>query len=147
MKDVHMETLSRLFDGEFVEPEALAEALDAPGAAMQLVGFARLRAMVQADTSEPGREFYERIERQLRPHGFRRLVGSRMVRLAAAATLFAGVFLAGWQMNGRDVVRPSGVVGSTADLTQGVPAASRTTVLATPEEWIGWRQTVVGTSR
>ena len=47
--DTHTETLSALCDGETVDPEALAAALDDPAARRALVEFVRLRHSVNLD--------------------------------------------------------------------------------------------------
>jgi hypothetical protein len=125
MKDHHYETLGALFDGEFVEPSALSDALDAPGAAAQLVEFARLRARVRADASRPGATFYETVTRQLRPRTVHRFVRHPTVRLASAALLLVGAFMAGRQVSGPDAGKaPTGspAMAAAAPTSQAPPS-------------------------
>jgi hypothetical protein len=60
MNDVLGETLSRLVDGDDVDPALLAAALDAPDGRRLLVEFALLRHAISRDQSAPGRSFYNR---------------------------------------------------------------------------------------
>jgi hypothetical protein len=61
MDDVLGETLSRFVDGDDVEPELLASALDAPDGRRLLMEFGLLRHAIRHDRSAPGRSFYNRL--------------------------------------------------------------------------------------
>lgn len=88
MNDDAMVILSALVDGDPVPPDALADALLAPGAREALVDFARLRAEVGADESRPSTAFYSAIHQGLgtRPRP-RRTVWRALQGVAAAVVL------------------------------------------------------------
>jgi hypothetical protein len=72
-------------------------------------------------------------------------MGSRGLRLGIAATLVIAAFLTGWQLGAPEVALPETATRSTVDLaSQRAPLASQTLELTRREEWIAWRQTVVG---
>lgn len=80
-------TMSAFLDGESVDPNQLAAALEVPDARAALVDFVRMRAAVRAG------------DQPLPPSlaAFRRppAAGLRLLRWSAVAALFALVFLAG----------------------------------------------------
>jgi hypothetical protein len=85
--------LSAFVDGEAVDPRALAEALATPSALETLVDYARLRAAVADDPSEPSPGFYASMERTL---GLSRRRPTRRMRatvLGVAAALLLGIGL------------------------------------------------------
>lgn len=59
-----LEILSAFLDGEPIAPEALAQALAAPGGREALLDFARLRTEMAADQNRPSPAFYEAMARQ-----------------------------------------------------------------------------------
>ncbi len=99
MNDEMHEVLSAFFDGESVDRERLAEAMDAPEARDALFDIARLRAELQRNMEVPGAEFYRRMEPMIgnRP-GLLRLFGRGRLRvqLAVAASLLAVAIAGFW---------------------------------------------------
>ena len=84
-----LEILSALLDGEVVAPEALAEALLAPGAREALVDFAGLRAELAADDSVPSPALHRAMDKILgRSRGHGRPVW-RLLQSAAAVVVLA----------------------------------------------------------
>jgi hypothetical protein len=87
---VHIETMSALWDGEPLDPDALAAALADPVARAALVDFARIRAQVRADVS-------------LLPASLVTMRHSHAIRgvrlpLGAVAALLLIVLLTGWML-------------------------------------------------
>jgi hypothetical protein len=92
MNDDAVAILSALVDGESVSPDALADALLAPGARETLVDFARLRAELAADESRPSATFIASMHEVLgRRHGGGPAVGRALRGLAAAVFMALAV--------------------------------------------------------
>ena len=86
MKEEWMAVLSALVDGEEVNDRTLlAEALAASEGREALLEFLRLRAVVRADGSRPGPEFYEKVRPVV--GGPRRWAPRPLLRGFAAAVL------------------------------------------------------------
>jgi hypothetical protein len=89
MMDDYTRTISTFVDGEPIEPDHLAEALENPGARALLVDFIRMRAAVRSgDTPLPPSLS---TFRKGRPSA----AGMRVLRWPAVAALLVLVFLAG----------------------------------------------------
>lgn len=87
MTDDLTDTLSSFIDGEAIDPDRFAAALEDPGARAALVDFVRMRAAVRAgDQPLPPR---------LAALARGRPVAARLVRWSAVAALLILVFLAG----------------------------------------------------
>jgi hypothetical protein len=88
MTERHIETMSVLWDGEAVDPDALAAALADPAARAALVDFARLGAGVRRETAPLPASLaaLRRDQRWL----------NRRVPVGAVAALLVLIFLAGW---------------------------------------------------
>lgn len=65
MNEEPLEVLSALLDGEPVAPELLSAALLTPGAREALIDFARLRAALAADDSQPSPALHRTMSRVL----------------------------------------------------------------------------------
>jgi hypothetical protein len=90
MNPIHGETLSRLVDGDVVDPDVLSEALDTTDGRRLLVDFARARAAI-ATGVQPSSAWRARVEQQLAA-STRHAVTARSPRslsLRAAAALAA----------------------------------------------------------
>ena len=87
--DSHTETLSALCDGEMVDPDALAAALDDPAARQALVEFVRLRCAVNRDRAPLPRSL-----EALRRH--RWSIARASVPLPAVAALVVLAVLGAW---------------------------------------------------
>ncbi len=94
MNTVWAEVLSRLTDGEPVDPEVVAEALESPETRRLFVDYVRLSATVRADHSEPSLAFFKQMVRTLQPSHRRssdHLVSFRIVAALALAILLTGL--------------------------------------------------------
>jgi hypothetical protein len=113
----HIETMSALWDGELVDPDALAAALGDPAARAALVDFARMRAAVRADEAPLPASLAT-----LQPSA-----GLARVRLplGAVAALLLVVLLTGWML-------PRPWVESREDLP---PAPARTLTFEPGVDW------------
>jgi hypothetical protein len=137
MKPEHVETLASLFDGERVDPVALADALGDEEAPALLADFAALRLMAVEDVERPGDDFYAGMAPVLRRHRWREAWKSALrPALAACLLLLAG--LAGYSLGSRQDVRPS--IARAPDASPSapappvqVPAAARPTPVTSPE--------------
>jgi len=89
MTEDHIETMSALWDGEAVDPDALAGALADPAARAALVDFARLRADVRSD-AEPFPASLSALRRENS-----RWLNTR-VPVGAVAALLLLMLFAGW---------------------------------------------------
>jgi negative regulator of sigma E activity len=89
MTEHHIETISALWDGEPVDPDALEAALADPGARAALVDFARLRAHVRSDP-EPLPATLSTLRRDT--SGWL----TRRVPVGAVAALLLLMLVAGW---------------------------------------------------
>ena len=116
---LHIETMSALWDGESVEPDALAAALADPAARAALVDFARIRAEVRADVSALPASLVT----------MRRSAATTPVRLplGAVAALLLIMLFTGWML-------PRPWAESREDLP---PAPART---LTFEPGVDWKQ-------
>ena len=118
--------LSRLVDGESVDPGELERALRQPGAVETLLDFAELRQRMHARDDQPSERFYQNRARQAVAgcgRGPRWSLGSRVAALAASLVFAA---LAGaW-------------VGSTLraqPADAGPPTPSRVIRLSADQAW------------
>jgi hypothetical protein len=93
MSDRLNETLSALIDGEAVDFELLAEALESRNGRDALIAFARSRAALAADPIAPRAEWQRTIARELTPGGADAI---RMLSYRAAAGLLAASLLLGF---------------------------------------------------
>ncbi len=66
MKAEHEEVLSRLIDGEIVDPLTLTAALAEPDAPRVLADYAAVQAAVQGEADRPRDAFYEKMRGELR---------------------------------------------------------------------------------
>jgi negative regulator of sigma E activity len=93
MESEVMEVLSAFVDGERVEPEALTEALLAPGAREALVDFIHLRGCL-ASAPEPSAGFVRRVRGRLQrsrlPRVFRYAAAAAVLALAALGAVDLG---------------------------------------------------------
>ena len=100
MNSAWAEVLSRLHDGEAVDPDVVAEALESHEMRQLFVDFVRLRSTLRTDRSEPSGAFYTRAARTLRS-ARERFHGRRVVlRIAAAlitAAVLAGLGVESWR--------------------------------------------------
>ena len=80
--------LSALIDGEPVDPDALAAALDLPGAGAALVEFVRLRSELARDVERPSARLYRAIE-EATGGPVRQTKRWRVLQTAAAAVVLA----------------------------------------------------------
>ncbi len=110
----HVEVLSAFFDGEAVEPDALAASLENPEAVELLLEFARLRRAVHEDTSRPSVEFSDALFEKLARHEKRRQSVRRLARMSLAASLVLAAAYGGFSARGileeRQRVAPEGRV-------------------------------------
>ncbi|HMB81915.1 MAG TPA: hypothetical protein VKI43_17695 [Vicinamibacterales bacterium] len=102
MTDRWNETLSRLIDGDPVDPGVVAEALESPDGRRLLVDFTAVRAAFDRDTAAPSAAFLGQMQSALaaaEPHPAPRAGGFplRLVALAAAAALLLGVGFENWR--------------------------------------------------
>jgi hypothetical protein len=118
MKDLHLETLSALFDGESVDPDILAEALADPQAPSALRQFAACRSELRQDPDRPDAEFYDSMREILRPSLFRRVVSRPLVPAALGTAVALAAGLAGFAV--RPMVSPP-----SPEVTQGIHASSK----------------------
>ena len=105
----HTALLSAFCDGEPVDPDALATALDDPSGRHALVDFARLRAVVN-DPSEPLPASLSRL--RARPSRF-----AMAIPLPAVAALVVLVLLGAWMLP-----RPSWIPVRSTDQQPPTPA-------------------------
>ena len=116
---LHIETMSALWDGEPVDPDALAAALGDPAARTALVDFARMRVAVRAvEASLPAS-----LETMRRTHG----ITPVRLPLGAVAALLLIMLLTGWMLP-----RPW-----AADVDETPPVPART---LTFEPGVDWKQ-------
>ena len=87
MMDDYTRTISTFVDGEPVEPDLLADALEDPGARALLVDFIRMRAAVRAEQPP--------LPLSLSTFRCHPIAGMRLLRWPAVAALLVLVFLAG----------------------------------------------------
>jgi hypothetical protein len=87
---LHIETMSALWDGEPVDPDALAAALGDPSARAALVDFARMRAAVRADESQ----LPASLETMRSSHAITRV----RLPLGAVAALLLIMLFTGWML-------------------------------------------------
>ena len=116
---LHIETMSALWDGEPVDPDALAAALGDSAARAALVDFARMRAEMRADISP----LPASLGTMRRSHAITRL----RLPIGAVAALLLIVLFTGWML-------PRPWVESREDLP---PAPART---LTFEPGVDWKQ-------
>ena len=100
MNTAWADVLSRLHDGEVVDADVVAKALESHEMRLLLVDFVRLRATFRTDRAEPSGAFYAHMVRTLRPargrvHG--RRVALRIAAALIAAALLAGLGVESWQ--------------------------------------------------
>jgi hypothetical protein len=114
---LHIETMSALWDGEPVDPDALAAALGDPAARAALVDFARMRAEVRTDASP----LPPSLATMRRGHEITRV----RLPLGAVAALLLIVLFTGWMLP-----RPWAAVA--ADVP---PAPVRTLTFEPGVEW------------
>jgi hypothetical protein len=115
---LHIETMSALWDGEPVDPDALAAALGDTAARAALVDFARMRVAVRAgDAPLPSS-----LSTMRRSRGIARV----RLPIAAVAALLLIVLLTGWMLP-----RPW-AVESREDLP---PAPARTLTFEPGVDW------------
>jgi hypothetical protein len=126
MRPEQVETLAALFDGERVDPTALAEALKDPEAPALLADFAALRVLAQDNPERPGDEFYAAMASVLRDHRLRQMWKSLVWPAIAASLLFAAGLAGYW-------VRPTidGRPRTVAELARP-PVASSPPATAVP---------------
>jgi hypothetical protein len=118
---VHIETMSALWDGEPVDPEALAAALGDPAARATLVDFARIRVEVRAgDAPLPSS-----LTTMRRSQGIARV----RLPIGAVAALLLIVLFTGWMLP-----RPWALQSREAE----PPAPART---LTFEPGVDWQST------
>jgi hypothetical protein len=96
------ETLSRLIDGDPVDPDIVADALESPDGRRILVDFAVVRATLHHDTAAPSAAFYAQVQSSLaateprrppRPGG----VSLRIVAVSAAGALLLVLGIESWR--------------------------------------------------
>ena len=116
---LHIETMSVLWDGESVDPDALAAALGDPAARAALVDFARLRAEVRENESP----LPASLETMRPGHGITRV----RLPLGAVAALLLIMLFTGWMLP-----RPW-----AADVDETPPVPART---LTFEPGVDWKQ-------
>ena len=102
MNDRWKETLSQLIDGDPVDPNVVAEALESLAGRRLLVEFAAVRASLDRDTAAPSAEFYARMQSTLasaEPQRSRRVGGIpfRIAAASVAAALLLGFGIASWR--------------------------------------------------
>jgi negative regulator of sigma E activity len=112
MNDPWNETLSRLIDGDPVDPDIVAEALESPDGRRILVDFAVVRATLNLDTAAPSSAFYPRMQAILaavEPARARRAGGAslRIVAVSAAAALLLGIGIESWRHQRTDAPPPA----------------------------------------
>jgi negative regulator of sigma E activity len=112
MNDRWNETLSRLIDGDPVDPEIVAEALDSHDGRRILVDFAVMRATLNLDAAVPTAAFYPRMQASLaaaEPPRPRRTggVSLRIVVVSAAAALLLGIGIESWRHQQTDAPPPA----------------------------------------
>jgi hypothetical protein len=104
--------LSRLIDGDSVDPEIVAEALESPDGRRILVDFAVVRATLNLDTAAPSAGFYPRMRVSLaaaeppRPQRTEH-VSLRIVAVSAAAALLLGIGIESWRHQRTDAPPPA----------------------------------------
>jgi hypothetical protein len=108
MNDRWTETLSRLIDGDPVDPAAVAEALESSDGRGLLVELTAVRAAINADTATPSAGFYTRIHASLamaEPQPARPVRGVSLWIVAAsvAASLLLGFGIESWRHRRADV--------------------------------------------
>ena len=96
MNDRWNETLSRLIDGDPVDPMTVAEALESSDGRRLLVDFTTVRAALDRDTAAPSAAFYGRMQSSLataEPRRSRRAAGVYLwiAAASAAAALLLGL--------------------------------------------------------
>ncbi len=105
MKAESEELLSRLVDGEVVDPNDLAVALAEPGASDVLVQYARVHRAVLDDRERPSDAFYQVMRAKLQPRRVK--FAAWRAPLAAAAvvilSVLGGVWI-GWSVTPARVV-------------------------------------------
>jgi negative regulator of sigma E activity len=106
------EALSRLIDGEPVDPDIVAEALESPDGRRILVEFAVVRATLNLDTAAPSAAFYARMQASLAAKERQRLprpggVSVRIVAVSAAAALLLGIGIESWRHQRTDAPPPA----------------------------------------
>ena len=98
MTEDFTDTLSAFVDGEAIDPDRLAAALEDPGARAALVDFVRMRAVVRAgDQPLPASlgTFRPALSERSESKGPPPVGGLRLLRWPAVAALLILVFLAG----------------------------------------------------
>jgi negative regulator of sigma E activity len=106
------ETLSRLIDGDAVDPDIVAEALESHDGRRILVDFAVVRATLNHDTAAPSAAFYARMPPSLAAKEPRRPprrggVSLRIVAVSAAAALLLGIGIESWRHRRTDAPPPT----------------------------------------
>ena len=92
MTETWGETLSRLIDGDEVDPLALSAALDSPEGRRLLVQLASVRVVVRSDRAVPSRDFADGVKRELERWSVApRSVGTRLPFRVAAALILAAL--------------------------------------------------------
>ncbi len=109
MKANDLEMLSAFFDGEAVDPDALADGLRDPSALEFLVECARLRRTVHADSSRPSAEFCESMRERLGQGDRRRASRRRLVQISLAASLALAAGLGGFGLRALFETRPPAI--------------------------------------
>ena len=91
MKDDGLFLLSKLVDGDAVDPNELAEILEHSEGRAALVDLVAIRSSLKADQSVPSEDFYRKADGILRRPFFSHVIVS--IASAAAALLFAAVLV------------------------------------------------------
>jgi hypothetical protein len=121
----YAEVLSAFFDGEPVDPEALATSLQEPDAIEFLVEFARLRRAVYEDTSRPTEEFCETMRERLARAESQRRSRHRLGQFSLAASLALAAAAGGFGVRAVLERQPPAVgVPWRATQTTGRPSAA-----------------------
>jgi hypothetical protein len=91
--------LSRVHDGEAVDADVVADALESDEMRSLFVDFVRLRSQLSADRFEPSPAFYTRMGRTLRPpRPFeRRRTALRLAAALIVTALLAALGVESWQ--------------------------------------------------
>jgi hypothetical protein len=90
MNTIWAETLSSLIDGEPVNPDVVADALESPEARCLLVDCVRLSAATRGNRAEPSLGFYNRMASQLHASG---QPGDHRISFRVAAALVLATLL------------------------------------------------------
>lgn len=102
MNERWSETLSRLIDGDAVDPDIVAKVLDSPDGRRILVDFAVVRTALSHDTAAPSAAFYARMQPSLAAKEPRRLqwpggISLRIAAASAVAALLLGIAIENWR--------------------------------------------------